>query len=199
MSTSTVAPPPPLSHLLRATLCAAHVATTRFGSHWEDVGFQGSNPATDLRGCGMLGLLQLLFLINHSHPNAAAIHKLSRDAIQEFPMAPLSINITHITLKAVRKGLLTGEANRLGSVWKAADNFYCGAFYEFYLRWKSGGKTIMDSGYVRRELEDFLLTPKGAKHALGISGNSRLGQAGSTHSVTSGGKKGAAGLEFQDF
>ena len=148
----------------------------------------------------MVGLLQLLFLINHSYSNASAIHKLSRDTIQEFPMAPLSINLTHIALKAVRKGLLTAEANKLGSMWKAADNFYCGAFYEFYLRWKSGGKTIVDSGHVKRELEDFLLTAKGAKHALDISENARLGQAGSTPASSSGGgKKASSGLEFQDF
>ena len=45
-------------------------------------------------------------------------------------MAPLSINLTHTALKAVRRGLLNKEAKRLGSVWAAADAFYCGAFYE---------------------------------------------------------------------
>ena len=118
----------------------------RFGSHWEDVGFQGADPATDLRGCGMLGLLQLLMLVDRNPGNAKAIHALSRDPVQEFPMAPLSINITHIALKAMRKGLLVAESKRRGSVWDAADAFYAGAFYEFYHRWKTGGKTIKDSG-----------------------------------------------------
>ena len=185
-------------HTIYMRLMGGARAMPRYGSHWEDVGFQGSDPATDLRGCGMLGLLQLLFLINHSYTNASAIHRLSRDAIQEFPMAPLGINLTHIALKAARKGLLTAEANKLGSMWKAADNFYCGAFYEFYLRWKSGGKTIVDSGHVKRELEDFLLTPKGVRHALDLSENARLGQPGSTQSGA-GAKKGSSKLEFQDF
>ena len=30
----------------------------RRGAHWERLGFQGLDPATDLRSCGMLGLLQ---------------------------------------------------------------------------------------------------------------------------------------------
>ena len=30
----------------------------RYGTHWEVVGFQGNDPATDLRGVGMLALLQ---------------------------------------------------------------------------------------------------------------------------------------------
>ncbi|GFH15021.1 ELMO domain-containing protein, partial [Haematococcus lacustris] len=30
----------------------------RTGQHWAELGFQGMDPATDLRGCGILGLLQ---------------------------------------------------------------------------------------------------------------------------------------------
>lgn len=29
----------------------------RYGQHWELIGFQGTDPATDLRGVGMLGIL----------------------------------------------------------------------------------------------------------------------------------------------
>jgi hypothetical protein len=42
----------------------------RFGRHWAGLGFQGDDPATDLRGAGVLGLLQLLHL--HWHDAAAA-------------------------------------------------------------------------------------------------------------------------------
>lgn len=27
------------------------------GNHWEDIGFQGSDPRTDIRGAGILGVL----------------------------------------------------------------------------------------------------------------------------------------------
>jgi len=40
------------------------------------VHIQGADPATDLRGCGMLGLLQLLFLHTHNKENTASIYKL---------------------------------------------------------------------------------------------------------------------------
>ena len=143
----------------------------------------------------MLGLTQLLCLVTRSFTNAAAIHELSRDSTQEFPMAPLSINLTHTALKAVRRGLLNKEARRLGSMWAAADAFYCGAFYEFYLRWRDGGKTIMDSGHVKRELEDFLLTAKGTAHALALADSAKLGQAGESKPR----KKASAELEFVDF
>lgn len=39
----------------------------RTGAHWESIGFQGADPATDLRGVGMLGLLQLLHLLTAHH------------------------------------------------------------------------------------------------------------------------------------
>lgn len=32
----------------------------RIGSHWTDLGFQGDDPATDLRGGGMFALRQLV-------------------------------------------------------------------------------------------------------------------------------------------
>ena len=170
----------------------------RYGSHWERVGFQGKDPATDLRGCGMLALEQLLALTEDDPPsgsgagggsedaarrnrvfeNAAAIHALSRDPAQEFPMAPLGVNLTHITLKAVRKGLLNADANARGSLWNAADVFYRGAFYEFYLRWRDGKKTIADSGHARRELEEFLLTKKGAKRAMELAESGELLERG---------------------
>ena len=182
-------------HTLYTRLVGVDRAMPRYGKHWEDLGFQGSDPATDLRGCGMLGLTQLLCLVTRNFPNAAAIHSLSRDQTQEFPMAPLSINLTHIALRAVRSGLLNKEARRLGSVWAAADAFYCGAFYEFYSRWKNGGKTIMDSGHVKRELEDFLLTAKGTAHALGLADSAKLGQGGGSNPK----KKAKEELEFVDF
>ena len=31
------------------------------GSHWQTIGFQGVDPRTDIRGCGMLGVLQVLY------------------------------------------------------------------------------------------------------------------------------------------
>lgn len=31
------------------------------GEHWKVLGFQGTNPATDFRGMGLLGLLNLIY------------------------------------------------------------------------------------------------------------------------------------------
>jgi hypothetical protein len=150
-----------------------HVAYTgsstpaaRFGAHWDALGFQGTDPATDLRGCGMLGLLHLLALQQHGGETAARIYKLSRDSIHGFPMAIVSINITKWVLQAARAGLLAAAASKAGSgggaggeraLWRASIAMLAGCWYELFQRWLVGGKTMGDSGLVLKELQGYCL------------------------------------------
>ena len=73
---------------------------------------QGTDPATDLRSCGMLGLLQLLALWHHSPRAAAAIAALSRHPVQNFPLAPLGINFTATALTALKRARATAAPPR---------------------------------------------------------------------------------------
>lgn len=59
-------------------------AVPRFGSHWEKIGFQGEDPASDLRGVGIFGLCQLLFLVSNglSSQMTSQLHELSNDKVQ---------------------------------------------------------------------------------------------------------------------
>ncbi|KAM9721328.1 ELMO domain-containing protein 3 isoform 4-T5 [Dama dama] len=83
--------------------CALH------GDHWEDLGFQGTNPATDLRGAGFLALLHLLYLVMDSKTllMAREILRLSRHHIQQFPFCLMSVNITRIAIQALREECLS--------------------------------------------------------------------------------------------
>jgi hypothetical protein len=143
----------------------------RVGAHWDRLGFQGADPATDLRGCGMLGLLQLFFFVagDGDARVAATIFAASRDAPREFPFAPLGINVTKAALKALRLGHLNATANSLGSVWDALDRFYVGAWIEFFVRWRDGKCTMKSSGFVTKEWEAFVTSAKGAKRALELA------------------------------
>ena len=53
-------------------LTSTTVDCPRYGSHWETIGFQGTDPSTDLRGVGILGLVQVTtnqmpkYLTNHT-------------------------------------------------------------------------------------------------------------------------------------
>ena len=57
-------------------------------------------------------------------------------------------------MQAVREGRLVREANKSGSLIAVAGHFYVGAFYSFYDAWLSGGKTMSESGYVMKDIED---------------------------------------------
>ena len=80
----------------------------RYGSHWEQVGFQGNDPATDLRGVGMLGLIHPLFLVSTPElfPFGAKAFQISLKVDQHFPFMVLSINLTRIAYDALLDGLL---------------------------------------------------------------------------------------------
>ncbi|XP_012890929.1 PREDICTED: ELMO domain-containing protein 3 isoform X4 [Dipodomys ordii] len=129
--------------------CALH------GDHWEDLGFQGANPATDLRGAGFLALLHLLYLVMDSKtlPMALEILRLSRHHIQQFPFCLMSVNITRIAIQALREECLSRECNRQQKVIPVVNSFYAATFLRLAHVWRTQKKTISDSGFVLKDLE----------------------------------------------
>ncbi|XP_005882473.1 PREDICTED: ELMO domain-containing protein 3 isoform X1 [Myotis brandtii] len=157
--------------------CALH------GDHWEDLGFQGANPATDLRGAGFLALLHLLYLVMDSKTllMAQEIFRLSHHHIQlkgtlfrskrttegtetsrsdssencflQFPFCLMSVNITRIAIQALREECLSRECNRQQKVIPVVNSFYAATFLHLAHVWKTQQKTIADSGFVLKDLE----------------------------------------------
>nr|XP_022343971.1 uncharacterized protein LOC111137036 [Crassostrea virginica] len=127
----------------------------RYGNHWEEIGFQGRDPATDLRGVGLLGLLHLVYLLRDAKRQvlASEIYKLSLHPTQNFPFCVMSINLTRIALQALREGCLNRECNKQREVLPLMCDFYTGLYLQMYQIWKSQGKTIKDSGYVLQHVE----------------------------------------------
>ncbi|XP_034515351.1 ELMO domain-containing protein 3 isoform X3 [Ailuropoda melanoleuca] len=124
--------------------CALH------GDHWEDLGFQGANPATDLRGAGFLALLHLLYLVMDSKTllMAQEIFRLSHHHIQQFPFCLMSVNITRIAIQALREECLSRECNRQQKVIPVVNSFYAATFLRLAHVWRTQQKTIADSGFV---------------------------------------------------
>jgi ELMO/CED-12 family len=58
--------------------CARAPCPGRYGAHWECLGFQGSDPATDLRGSGMLAVAQMLQLFAYNSDNAGVVWQLGQ-------------------------------------------------------------------------------------------------------------------------
>lgn len=92
------------------------------GSHWEDIGFQGNDPATDLRGCGVLSLLQMLYLVEKHAELALRFHSLSQHPTRHFPLACTLINVTLQCVTALRSGALYKECNKQASVFNAINS-----------------------------------------------------------------------------
>ncbi|KAJ0396786.1 hypothetical protein P43SY_007682 [Pythium insidiosum] len=94
------------------------------GTHWEQIGFQGNDPATDLRGCGVLSLLQMLFLVERHEELAQRCLRASHHATRHFPLACALINVTLQCLLALRSGALFKECNAQRSVFQGANALF---------------------------------------------------------------------------
>ncbi|XP_074837958.1 ELMO domain-containing protein 3 isoform X2 [Carettochelys insculpta] len=129
----------------------------RYGAHWEELGFQGMDPGTDLRGSGLLGLMQLLYFVMDSRtlPLARDIFKLSQHELQNFPFCVMSVNLTRIVIQALREERLSRECNRRQQVIAVLNDLYVATFLRLFVIWKTQQKTISDSGFVLKELEAF--------------------------------------------
>lgn len=80
-------------------------------------------------------------------------YRLSTAKESEFPLAPVSLNITKWTLQMVHERKLTSAAKKQQSAVTAASDFYVGTFYTLYNHWKDKKCTMADSGFVLKEIE----------------------------------------------
>ncbi|XP_076038904.1 ELMO domain-containing protein 3-like isoform X2 [Oratosquilla oratoria] len=136
-------------------LACTTVDCPRYGNHWDVIGFQGMDPATDLRGVGLLGLVHALHLVTHEAtlPLARDVFRLSHDEVSQFPFMVLSINVTRISLQALREGQLNKECNSRGNVRHVLNEFFSAIMFHIYWIWKTEHKTIKDSGFLIKDAE----------------------------------------------
>ncbi|GFS05604.1 ELMO domain-containing protein 3-like [Elysia marginata] len=128
----------------------------RYGNHWEEIGFQGRDPATDLRGAGMLALLHLLFFLRDPGTKDLArdVYKLSLHPTQNFPFCVMGINLSRICIQVLREEIYNREINKRKDVIATVNNIYAALYLHLYKLWKQG-KTISDSGFVLKDVETY--------------------------------------------
>ncbi|CAG0902387.1 unnamed protein product [Darwinula stevensoni] len=132
----------------------------RYGSHWENIGFQGKDPATDLRGVGFLALVNTMSLLTTSEQLCKLgrnVYQLSLSESQHFPFMVLSINVTRIALLVLKAGKLNRECNEKNSVIEVLNRFYAGILYKIYSIYKSGRMTINDAGNMMKDTERYAM------------------------------------------
>jgi len=124
------------------------------GPHWEQIGFQGNDPCTDInRSMRMLAALQMLHLTTQHGSLARKLHALSNITPDpgrgkagasldlSWPMFCVSIMFTKETIQVFRTGQLNKLCNSKGQVLSVLHEFYRALFIEF-ARLVSSSKTI---------------------------------------------------------
>ncbi|CAM4869447.1 unnamed protein product [Rotaria socialis] len=135
------------------------------GSHWEDIGFQTSNPETDFRSTGLFSIFFLLYFVDSMYlPLAKQIYQFSHDQQQQFPFCCIGINLANIIIKYFRRSLSRMNIEKLADQ-KQTDHtaidftgkLFIALFLNFYLKWKYNAHTIEDTQQVLNELEQLLM------------------------------------------
>jgi len=128
---------------------------SRFGSHWELLGFQGSDPSTDFRGVGILGLVQplALSLSTTGLPFLSEVVEFSRCPTRGFPFMVLSINVTHIVLNLLRDGCLDKLISDKNSVYDVVNMYYGAVLFYIYDTWRNENLTLVASGQLLKRAE----------------------------------------------
>jgi len=67
-------------------------------AQWKSLGFQGNDPATDFRGMGLLGLLNLIYFAEHYTERVRQLVEANRD----YPWAATGINITNMLMNMLK-------------------------------------------------------------------------------------------------
>jgi len=137
-------------------------ACPTIGSHWEVLGFQNTDPRTDLnRSGGLLNILHLAWFL--SKPQyielLKSIFHLSQDPIQEFPLACISINITKMVLEALMDGKLSSLCNKAEEVLNAICYLHAASMWYYAHRWRTQKRAIEDVEVTLKEVHSVLMRP----------------------------------------
>lgn len=111
---------------------------------WDEIGFQGTDPSTDFRGMGLLGLQQLHRF--SQTPQGRSVYKSSVDPEQVwFPFAITGINITAFQFILLNSGQLDIVIYGGENLQDTFDRVFLNIFCRFHLDWlNKDPKDIMD-------------------------------------------------------
>lgn len=109
---------------------------SRRSNQWQDIGFQGDDPATDFRGMGILGLEQLIFFAQYDHENALHCLRISLHPRIGFPFAVCGITVTALVKELLFEDLLKNHFYNALKTPPTMDNFhqvYCRFYFKLSL------------------------------------------------------------------
>jgi hypothetical protein len=76
---------------------------TRVSEQWKLLGFQGTDPATDFRGMGLLGLQNLIYFAeNYTDTFRKIVTVQAERKERDYPVAVAGINVTQMLCDLMR-------------------------------------------------------------------------------------------------
>ncbi|VDP87972.1 unnamed protein product [Echinostoma caproni] len=128
------------------------------GDHWKLIGFQGTDPATDFRGAGLLALLCLVFLVSElvQFDRIKRLFRLSIDPVQNFPFACVGINITSILLETLWEDRLNRLIHARRNVLDTFMLLYCALLFKLGDIWLEQKCTICDMHTTLKQLQQLI-------------------------------------------
>lgn len=146
---------------------------------WSEIGFQRSDPSTDFRGMGLLGLMQLVYFCECKPNVARSILTVSSDPQKYYPFAITGINITAFLLELLNGTHLhrlifdnieklalenagkfaadgcSSDSEAITSSCNVLNEFYCFIFEEFHNLWQARNpRNVMDFPKIFNELKN---------------------------------------------
>ena len=132
------------------------LSCSRYGSHWMELGFQGEDPMTDLRGSGIFGLLQLLHFVRFYPELSLRIYQFSKsqqNKDENFPFCLVAFNFTGILLMVLREAKLYSMFVQSNCVLSILNDIFAAIYYEFFLIWKNEKLSISDFSAAKSRIE----------------------------------------------
>jgi len=120
----------------------------RVSKQWKMLGFQGTDPATDFRGMGLLGLRNLLYMAENYNDK---LRKIISDQTQrnehEYPVAVAGINVSQMLFELLHVGAESPAKplfNILFDNPNAFEEMYCVALQVLDLTWVQMNASYME-------------------------------------------------------
>ncbi|XP_077448847.1 ELMO domain-containing protein 1 isoform X3 [Stigmatopora argus] len=135
--------------------------TGRISKQWCEIGFQGSDPKTDFRGMGLLGLHVLLYFAEHD--KAAALQMLHDSLLPKhnFSFAIVGINITDLAYSLLTSGALKTHLYNVAPEMPTLQHLqqtFCYLMHEFHRFWiEEDPSDIMEFNRVRAKFHRRIL------------------------------------------
>ncbi|NXP23889.1 ELMD3 protein, partial [Scytalopus superciliaris] len=139
-------------------LTRSRLGCPRYGTHWEELGFQGRTGNEPWAPSQTPSRAALSWPSSQCPAWSPGGTRLFHNAgipipFQNFPFCIMSVNITRMVIQALREERLSRECNRRQQVIGVLNELHAAAFLRLSRLWKRRRGTVADAGFILKELE----------------------------------------------